>query len=327
MTKDEILDILWQHADAYVSGTELARRLSVSRTAVWKGIEQLREEGYAIDSVTNRGYCLSSGSDVLREEGIRRYLRHQELRLEVFRSISSTNTVLKARAEEGAEEGLCLVAGEQTAGRGRMGRSFYSPPDSGIYLSVLLRPALRAVDATAVTACAAVAVAGAIESLAPVKTEIKWVNDVFVGGRKVCGILTEASLDCESGQVNYLIVGIGVNTHVPASDFPEPIRGIAGPAFGEEEIPELRCRLTAAVLDRLMDGCADLTDRSWFDEYRRRSLVLGKPISILAPDRDPVPAVALDIDRDFALIVRTEDGEIRRLNSGEVSVRPTEGTK
>ena len=321
MTKDAILELLWQHADTYVSGAELARTLSVSRTAVWKGIEQLREEGYEIDSVTNKGYRLSSASDVLREEDIRKYLAVDGLDVRVYRSITSTNTVLKTMAEEGAPEGRCLIAGEQTAGRGRRGRSFYSPPDSGIYLSILLRPALQAVDATSITACAAVAVAEAIESLAPVNAEIKWVNDIYVDGKKVCGILTEASLDCESGQVNYLIVGIGINTRVPASDFPEELRSIAGSAFGEKPIPELRCRLAAGVLNRLMHSYAGLTDKAWFDEYRRRSLVLGREINILAPGKEPEPAVALDLDPDFALIVRTENGELRRLNSGEVSVR------
>ena len=147
------------------------------------------------------------------------------------------------------------------------------------------------------------------------------MNDIYIGGKKVCGILTEASLDGESGRVNYLIVGIGINTRSPAADFPEEIRNIAGSAFGEEEIPELRCRLTAAVLDRLAEYDFGLAERGWFEEYRRRSLILGKNINILAPGREPEPAVALDLDRDFALIVRTESEELRRLNSGEVSVR------
>lgn len=323
-TKDAILDLLWQNTDTYVSGAALAKTLGVSRTAVWKAIEQLREDGYSIDSVTNKGYRLSSESDVLSESGVRKYLGAEGLKLLVYPSISSTNTLLKSLAEEGAEEGLCLIAGEQTAGRGRRGRSFYSPPNSGIYMSVLLRPALQAVDATSITACAAVAVAEAIEGLAPVNAEIKWVNDIYIEGKKVCGILTEASLDCENGQVNYLIVGIGINTRVPDSDFPEELKSIAGSAFGEKPIRELRCRLAAGVLDRLMSYYGRLTDREWFEEYRQRSMVLGQPINILSPGREPEKAVALDLDRDFALIVRTEDGELRRLNSGEVSIRPRE---
>jgi len=261
-------------------------------------------------------------TDVLSEAGIRRYLKTEGLQFHIYSSVGSTNTVLKTMAEEGAKEGLCVLSEQQTAGRGRLGRSFYSPPENGLYMSLLLRPMLPAEDATAVTACAAVAVAETIENLAPVRAEIKWVNDVMVDGRKVCGILTEASLDCESGQVNYMIVGIGINTHPPKDDYPAELRGIAGAAFGNTAIPELRCRLAAGVLDRLTAGCARLREKEWFEEYRRRSLVLGKPILILAPGREPEPAVALDLDPDFALIVRTESGELRRLNSGEVSIRP-----
>ncbi len=324
MTKDAILNTLWDHADSYVSGAELAKSLEVSRAAVWKGIEQLRQEGYTINSATNRGYCLSSASDVLSEERIRKYLKTNSITLQVFRSVSSTNTILKAMAEEGTGEGYCLIAGEQTAGRGRRGRSFYSPADRGVYMSLLLRPALPAADATGITACAAVAVAEAIESLAPVNAKIKWVNDIHVDERKVCGILTEASIDCESGQVNYLIVGIGINTRAPTEDYPEELRSIAGAAFGDKSIPELRCRLTAEVLNRLMEYYEHFREKGWFEEYRRRSLVLGRPINILTAGREPEPATAVDLDRDFALLVRMKNGELRRLNSGEVSIRPRE---
>ena len=144
MTRDEVLNALWRRADEYVSGEELARSLALSRTAVWKAIGQLREEGYAIESLPKRGYRLLSGSDVLSDEGVRRHLRHRELTLQVYKTISSTNTVLKSLAAEGAESGLVLLSEEQTAGRGRMGRSFYSPPGSGLYLSLLLRPAMQA---------------------------------------------------------------------------------------------------------------------------------------------------------------------------------------
>ena len=321
MIKDAILEQLWKNADTYISGAELARILSVSRTAVWKTIEQLRSEGYLVESVTNRGYRLLSESDVLSEEGIRRYLRRKDLTLEIFKSLSSTNTVLKSRAVNGAPEGLALIAGEQTEGRGRMGRSFYSPSDSGIYLSLLLRPEISAVEATNITACAAVAVAEAIEELSGIQTEIKWVNDVLVKGKKVCGILTEASMDIESGLISYVIVGIGINTSIPAGDFPEELRRIAGAIFEEKRIPELRCHMAAAVLDKLMGYYEHLGDKSYFEEYKKRSIVLGKPINILAPGKTPVPAKVLDLDRDFALLVQLNDGSIERVNSGEVSVR------
>ena len=321
MTKEDLLSLLWQNADAYISGEELARRLSVSRTAVWKAIGQLREAGYNIESVSNRGYRLLSESDVLSEEGIRRHLKHQELKLQVYKTITSTNTVLKTLAAEGAPAGLALIAGEQTAGRGRMGRSFYSPADSGLYLSLLLRPNVSAVEATRLTACAAVAVAETIEELSGRPAQIKWVNDIFVDGRKVCGILTEASVDCENGMMHYVIIGLGVNTRVPTGDFPEELKGIAGAAFDADSIPELRCRLAAGILDRLAEYTENPGAPRVFEGYKSRSLVLGKAINILAPGRDTVPAEVLDLEEDYALLVRLPDGSIQRLNSGEVSVR------
>ena len=321
MTRDEVLRFLWKNADSYVSGTELADRLSLSRTAVWKAIGQLRDEGYEIESQPNRGYRLRSVSDVLSTEGIARHLRHKELRLQVYKTIGSTNTTLKALAAEGAEAGLALIAEEQIMGRGRMGRSFFSPANSGLYLSLLLRPQMPAADATRLTACAAVAVSEAIEALSGQEAGIKWVNDIFVDGRKVCGILTEASVDCESGMMHYVIIGIGVNTHVPDGDFPEELRGIAGAAFGAEPVPELRCRLAAEILDRLMDYTPDPAAPEIFAGYRSRSLVLGREINILAFGREPEPARAVDLDENYSLRVRLPDGSERLLNSGEVSVR------
>jgi len=324
MTKDAVLEILWKNADAYISGAELARMLSVSRTAVWKGIEQLRAEGYLIESVTNRGYRLSSKSDVLSAEGIEKYLKNKKLSLQVYKSVSSTNTVLKGLAADGAREGLVLLAEEQTQGRGRLGRDFYSPPGTGIYMSLLLRPEISAAEATRFTACAAVSVARAIEELAGIPAEIKWVNDVLVKGKKVCGILTEASVDCESAMINYVVVGIGVNACVPADNFPEELRKVAGAVFSGERIPELRCRIAAAILDNLMAYYEHPEDKSYYEEYKRRSLVLGRPINILAPGKAPVPARVLELEPDFALRVQCEDGSIKRVNSGEVSIRVSE---
>lgn len=321
MTKDDVLQMLREHEDTYVSGEELARTLSLSRTAVWKAISRLKEEGYQIESATNRGYRLRSLGDVLSAESVRKYLRHRELMPEVYRSVPSTNTLLKARAAEGAPEGLVLIAGEQTAGRGRMGRSFYSPAGTGLYMSLLLRPAFSARESTRITACAAVAVAETVEELSGRPTRIKWVNDVLLDGRKICGILTEASIDCESGGLAYMIVGIGINISLPAGDFPEELRQIAGAAFEGVTVPELRARLAAGVLDRLMDRIADPEDPACFEAYRARSLVPGRAVNLLVPGREPEPVTVLDLNRDYSLRVRTSDGGERDVSSGEVSLR------
>ena len=320
--KIQLLQILRENEDCFISGAELAKRLSVSRTAVWKAVGQLRSEGYRIRSVQNKGHCLSSARDVLTAAGVEEYLKTPDIRVQYFREISSTNTVLKTMAAEGAKEGLVLIAEEQSGGKGRLGRSFYSPPGSGLYMSILLRPEKDAAHSTDITACAAVAVALAIEELSGEAAAIKWVNDIYMNQRKVCGILTEASVDCESGRMNYAVVGIGINTLVPYNDFPLEPKTIAGSAFsGEKTIPDLRCRLAAAVIDRLMTYYRNPDEGNCFEEYKKRSFLLGKPIRIHKWDQEPIPATAVDLDRDYALIVRLEDGSQQRINSGEVSVR------
>ena len=328
MTKDALLKLLLEQTDSFISGAELARQLSVSRTAVWKGIEALREDGYRIDSVTNRGYRLSAESDVLSAEGIGRYLNAEAFRLQVYPSVSSTNTLLKQQAGEGAPEGTVIVAGEQTAGRGRMGRSFFSPSGSGLYLSMLLRPQSTPAETTRLTAYAAVVVAEAIESLSGAETRIKWVNDIYVGGKKVSGILTEAALDCERGITDYVIVGIGINIRVPEGDFPAELREIAGAVFGTDAAPALRCRLAAEVIARFFAFYrSDRPDtaQTCYDAYKRRSLVLNRRVLLHSVAQPPVEAEAIDIAPDFALVVRFPDGTVRHVNSGEVSIRLQEG--
>lgn len=325
MTKDAILEILWANADRSVSGEELAAALSLSRTAVWKAVEQLRADGYLIESAPRRGYRLLSKSDVLSAPGIEKHLACPGLRLRYFGEIGSTNTALKELANRGEDAGLALIAGRQSAGRGRMGRSFYSPEDTGVYLSLLLRPGLPAAEAVQITACAAVAVAETLEELSRRPTQIKWVNDVYMDGKKVCGILTEASLDCESGQLSYAVVGVGVNALAPAGGFPEELRDIAGAVFAQREVPELRCRIAAGILSRLWRYCGGETLQDCFEAYRSRSLVLGRELELLSPGREPEAALALDLERDYALRVRLADGTERSVRSGEVRVRPREG--
>ena len=321
MTKEQVLKVLQEHPDAFVSGAALAEQLQLSRTAVWKALRQLKADGYEIEAVTSQGYRLLSDSDVLSAEGIARYLRHPEIRPQVFPALTSTNTVLKSLAAEDAPAGTAVLAVTQTAGRGRLGRSFYSPSASGLYLSLLLRPDLAPADAPRLTSCAAVAVAEAVSGLSGRETGIKWVNDVYMDGKKICGILTEAGIDLESGRVSYVVVGIGINLRAPEGGFPEEIRNIAGAAFDGLSVPDLRNRLAALVLDRLADYAADPFSDELFDAYAKRSFVPGRKITVLAPGKEPVPAEALRLNRDYSLQVRLEDGREEKLASGEVSIR------
>ena len=321
MIRDDLLQILWQKEDSYISGEALAGRLGVSRTAVWKAMRQLAEQGYRIESVPHRGYRLSSDSDVMSAEGIARYLQHTELDLRVYRTIRSTNSELKALAADGAPANLALVAEQQTAGRGRMGRSFYSPPGTGLYISLLLRPAVAAAKAMHMTACAAVAVSQTIEELTGRATRIKWVNDILIGEKKVCGILTEASIDCENGMLQYAVIGLGINIREPEGGFPPELAGIAGAVLDREQTLDIRCRLAAGVLDRLCEYTGALDDPAVFKTYRERSFLLGKDVNILRPGAEPVAAHVVDLNRDYSLRVRLNDGSFTDLNSGEVSIR------
>ena len=320
MIKETILEYLWEHADEYVSGAEIARRLSVSRTAVWKGIEQLREQGYLIESVTNKGYRLSSKSDVLSLAGVRRYLKDSRLQPRVYSRITSTNTVLKTLAEEGAAEGLALIAGEQTAGRGRRGRSFYSPPESGVYMSLLLRPRLLAEDATRITACAAVAVAEVLEELSGLHTRIKWVTDVLIEGKKVCGILTEMELEGEA--IRDVVIGVGLNVHTAA--FPEELSDKAtslyletGKEFNRAEIIGRIMQIFEKNYECFVRTC-DLTLLK--DSYEAILINKGKRVTVLDAAA-PYEGTALGIDPEGCLLVKTDDGAVKAIRAGEVSVR------
>lgn len=228
-TKERVLRALEAREGAHVSGAQLARELGVTRNSVWKAVNALRREGYHIGATTNRGYALSHEDDLLSASGIRRFLPADvPLFPAVRKSLDSTNAEALRRAVDGAPEGTVIVAEEQTAGRGRRGRSFFSPAGTGIYLSILVRPALAAERAHLLTCSAAVAVAEAIEACAGVDASIKWVNDVYCRGKKVAGILTEGSFDLEGGVLQHAVVGIGVNVRPPHAGFPAEIAERAG---------------------------------------------------------------------------------------------------
>lgn len=321
-TKQALLSLLEEQKGSYLSGEEIAERLSVSRTAVWKAVKSLQNEGYEIEAATGRGYCLSVRSDMLSAEGIRRYLAKAQkgLTLTVLPEVGSTNTALREQAAAGAAEGCVLLAQQQTAGRGRMGRSFHSPAQTGVYLSILLRPAaLSAMQAIRLTTMAAVAGCEAIEEISDQKAEIKWVNDIFIGGKKVSGILTEASLDLESGRPEYVVLGIGFNLYPPEEGFPEELQQIAAPIFTEQQ-QDGKNRLAAAFLNRFFGYYRQSDPTEYVEKYRARSLAIGKEIRVLSAEGER-RAWALDVDEDCHLLVRYADGTEERLSSGEIRIR------
>ena len=319
--RNVVLSFLENNKGKYISGEKIASSVGVSRNAVWKAIRQLQADGHKIHSSTNKGYCLDNANDVLSKQSIEKYLDTDIFDIEVVKSVSSTNTVLRQKAEEGAKEGSVLIAEEQTQGRGRMGRDFFSPSNTGIYMSLLLRPSISAEKSVMITTCAAVAVAEAIEEVAEKEAEIKWVNDIFCGGRKVCGILTEAALAIESGTLAYAVLGIGINVFPPENYFPSEIENIADSVFENCDMAENpRSILIAKVLQNFWKYYKDIENRPHFDEYKKRSMVLSRPINVIS-GKDSYEAFALDLDENFNLKIMLPDGEIKSLNSGEVSVR------
>ena len=320
-TKEEILAVFEGRRGDYFSGEELAERLGVSRTAVWKAVNALRGEGYRIGGAPNRGYCLDPATDILSAQGIRKFLGTAlpDLALTVVPTAGSTNTLVREQAGRGAPEGTVILANRQTQGRGRLGRDFFSPADTGLYLSLLLRPSgWEAARAARVTTMAAVAVCEAVEEVSGRPAMIKWVNDIFMGGRKVCGILTEASFSMESGLLEYAVLGVGINVCPPAGGFPPELADIAGAVLPGPEA-DGKNRLAAAVLRRFMGYYSSGTD-DYTARYRRRSLAVGQEILVLSPGGQR-RALAVDVDGDCRLVVRYEDGEEARLSSGEISVR------
>ena len=321
---DRILNMLAKAEGSYVSGEDLAKSLGVSRNAVWKAINALRGQGVFIHATTNKGYRLGNKTDVLSEELIKNYLADEAGRFffDVRGEVTSTNTVLKQMAEAGATEGTVLIAQEQTRGKGRLQRRFFSPAGTGIYMSVLLRPDISVSDCLFITTASAVAVAEAIKEVCGKDARIKWVNDVYCDGKKVCGILTEASLDLESGGVAYAVLGIGINVYRPTEGYPDDIGGVAGAALDNADGKgDLRSHVTACVLKRFWAYYSDLDKKRFLDKYKELSMITGREVYVLRKNTSH-RAYVIGIDDDCCLRVRYSDGSEELLSSGEVSINP-----
>jgi BirA family biotin operon repressor/biotin-[acetyl-CoA-carboxylase] ligase len=251
------------------------------------------------------------------------YTPSGECRMLVYDHLPSTNKTAREMAADGATDGTVIIAHEQSAGRGRLQRSFFSPGGTGLYMSLILRRDLPAAHALHLTPMAAVATAEAIESIIGRKVDIKWVNDIYMDNKKVCGILTEGAMDPQTQALQYAVVGIGVNVAPPEGGFPEELRHIAGAILPKSEnAAEVRDALAQRILSNLMTLLEERDPASAHTRYRSRLVLLGYPITVHTADGSSSRvATALDIDEDYRLIVRYEDGSIEHLDSGEVSVR------
>lgn len=322
--KDMALKALTESCGTFLSGEELSNKLGVSRTAIWKAINALREEGHTIEAVTNKGYMLMESGSSITAESLRAFLpsSYKSNSIHVFDVLDSTNIYAKQLAVQKAPHGTIVIAHRQTGGKGRLGRSFFSPKE-GIYLSMIIKPDFDISKSVLVTSAAAVAVAEAIEKVCSKHAGIKWVNDVYVDDKKVCGILCEGINDFETGQIDSIIIGIGINTSL--NGFPKELLDIAGAIPGDYS----KAELAAEVIKRILDFTSDIESRNFIEAYKGKSLVIGKTVSVYKgvyrkDPREELPsrsARVLDIDEDGGLMVLYSDGSRETLTSGEISIR------
>lgn len=319
--KEEILRLL-RSADGYISGQELCNRFGVSRTAVWKAINQLKEAGYEIEAQQNKGYRLMAAPDLMTEAEIKSLMHTEWVAKEVlyFDTIDSTNTKAQELAEKGYPSGTLVVADKQESGKGRRGRSWVSPSGTGIFMTLMIKPDINPNNASMLTLVAALAVAKAITSVTGEEALIKWPNDIVVNGKKVCGILTE--MNAQFDYINHIVVGIGINVH--NESFPEEISQMAsslmieagGKRFHRAQI----IAETMAYFEQYYDTFLKTQDLSALvREYDKLLVNRNKSVRVLDP-KEPFDGKAMGITSKGELIVDTWESR-KLVSSGEVSVR------
>lgn len=329
--KYDTLQMLKKNFQKYSSGEELSNQLGVSRTAVWKHIKELQSEGYAIEASSRKGYKLVLKPQILNGYEIAEGLATSVIGRNIvyFDTIDSTNNHAKRIAIEETEEteGTVIAAGSQTEGRGRLGRNWLSPPDSGIYFSVILKPKLLPEEVQIVTLAGSVAVAAALWKLTGMEAGIKWPNDVLLDGKKICGILTE--MNCEMEQINYVVLGIGINFSFTDGKFPPELEncatsirtyavdhGIDMDGLGKLDI----IRAVLKELDELYELLLQKRHKDIIKAWKKHGITIGKNVHILSGETS-YEAFAEDISEDGKLLVRCIDGSRRQVMSGEVSLR------
>lgn len=311
--KQKILDIL-KSTDGYVSGERISEQLNISRAAVWKHIKKFKEDGYEIESVTNKGYRLISSPDIITESGIKSGLNTEFIGQKLFIYDETDTTNERAKANSDAPEGSVFIAEVQTHGKGSRGRGWVSPRGTGIWHTILLKPDISPLEVSQITLVAGLAVCKAIG----LDAKIKWPNDIVIGGKKVCGILTEMS--AEMDMVNYVVCGIGIN--VNTESFDKEIEHRATSMYIESGVKYRRDEIIARLMNEfeyyykkfLNDGLNAI-----LDEYKEYCVTIGRDVSVIFK-KETVTGKAVDVDENGALVVETADGIIR-VTSGEVSVR------
>ncbi len=317
--KSEILAILKKNRDSFVSGEEISRLFGITRAAVWKIVRQLESQGYLIESVPNNGYKLKGCPDILTSDEIGEYLRTGFIGRKIVHldSVDSTNRKAKELAEAGEAEGTVVVSEAQTSGKGKAGRNWASEAYRGIWMSVILRPAMELTSLPLMTQIACAAVGKAVEGLVPV--QVKWPNDVLIGGKKFCGVLTESSGEVD--QVDYIILGVGINVNQGADDFPEALRERATSLKIETQKQISRQKLMCEILNTLEEYYVSLIKQGDAEGAlafcRERSSIIGRQILLKRNGRE-IRAKAVGINREGQLTIRTGDGALEAVGAGDV---------
>lgn len=321
--RSQILNLLKKSRDKFLSGEDLAEKLNVSRTAIWKHIKALRDSGYDIESVPRNGYRLLNSPDLLSAEEIQLSLPTKILgkHIKYFTSTDSTNNQAKKLAMQGAADGTIVVSEEQNGGRGRLSRSFFSPKYEGIWFSVILRPKFLPQEAPKCTLMAAVAIAKAIREVTGLDIGIKWPNDILYDNKKLVGILTEmnAEMDC----INYIVIGMGINVNIPYAEIPDDIKDKATSLSEITGKQISRIELLNKILynlEQLYLTAQEQGFKSILNEWRKYSVTLNQHIKVIGPD-ETYTGIAMDIDDEGALLVN-RNGKINRVLAGDVSIRP-----
>ncbi|GAB6990270.1 biotin--[acetyl-CoA-carboxylase] ligase [Paenibacillus pini] len=325
MKKGEtLLHIFSQHPETFVSGEEISRSLSISRTAVWKQINKLREAGYEFEAVPHKGYRMVSKPDAIQPVALIQALGTSMMgsRLKVLGSTTSTQDEARALAEDGAPEGTLVIAEEQTGGKGRLGRKWFSPAGKGVWMSLILRPNQPLQDTPQLTLLAGVAVCRAVRKMTGLDAGIKWPNDLLVDRRKICGILLESA--AEEEHVRYCIVGIGISVNLDETDYPPELQGVATSLKIASGTTVDRTQLIAAVMvefETLYELYCSQGFQPIASLWEALSVTLGESVTIKNIYGDEVHGVAAGISAAGALLVDMGDGRQVPVFSGDVELK------
>lgn len=319
--RQDILDYLLEHKGEFVSGQKISDMFGISRTAVWKHIRVLKQRGYVIESFTKKGYCLKEAPELLHPDAVTHAWPTKVIgqNLIYYEKTDSTNTLAKKLANEGAKEGTVVVAEEQSGGRGRLNRSFLSPFAQGLWFSLILRPPFLPMEVSKMTLLAAVAITHALRQQG-LECGIKWPNDILVHDKKIVGILTELNASME--KINYLIMGIGINTGITKKMLPRDLKKTVT-SFAMENVPVNRTQLLRDIFCDLEHYYFEAEKEGFspiLEEWKKLSCMLGKDVEVAMPDRT-FSGTAVDLDESGNLLVRTDSG-IERVLAGDVRVRP-----